>query len=307
MAGNRPARHSGGMLINPLARLPVTNGPTSGAMATPARARTRFPVPVSASAWVRPPKEIHGLLILVTGPAGSSKTALCRRLVAAHPEIERVVTCTTRAPRAGERDGVDYFFLSDAQFDEALANDEFLEWTQADGARYGTKKNTLCPKLARNVDLLINVDVRGARIYRQAFEGDASLRCRLLRIFVTPPDIDTIQNHLLARGENTAEVIAQRLKTSRQEIEQWTQQDYCIVTDTDEEDLARLEGIWRAERCRVIRLRHVATLATAWMRGESTIPFEPMPMANGRTPDLSQFRPITDCPPTPVLERARSA
>jgi guanylate kinase len=307
MAGNRPAGHTGGMLINPLARPPVTNGPASGVTSTPAPARTRFPFPASAAAMVYPPKEIQGLLILVTGPTGSSKTALCRRFAAAHPEIERVVTCTTRAPRAGEQDGVDYFFLSDAQFDEALAKDEFLEWTQVHGARYGTKKNTLCPKLARNVDLVINVDVRGARIYRQAFEGDAGMRCRLLRVFVTPPDIEALQEHLLARGENTTEVIAQRLKTFRQEMEQWTQQDYCIVTGTNEEDLARLEGIWRAERCRVIRLRHVATLASVWMRGESTIPFEAMPMANGRAPDLSQFRPMADSRPTRDRAHAQSA
>jgi guanylate kinase len=240
---------------------------------------------------IHPPKEVHGLLFLITGPAGTGKTALCRRLVAAHPEIERVVTCTTRAPRLGEQHGVDYCFLSDGQFDEALANDEFLEWTQVHGARYGTKKNTLCPKLARHVDLTINVDVRGARVYRQAFEGDASMRSRLVRVFVTPPDVETIHAHLLAREETGAEHIEQRMQTSLQEMEQWTQQDYCIVTGANDEDFARLESIWRAEKCRVPRLRQAATMMTAWMRAESHMPFDPAsPAPAGRAADDCEAR-----------------
>ncbi len=215
--------------------------------------------------------------MLITGPAGAGKTALCRRLAAAHPEIERIVSCTTRAPRPGERDGIDYWFLSDAQFDRARANDEFLEWTEGHGARYGTKKNTLCPKIARNNDVMINVDLRGARVYRQAFEGDAGMRSRLVRVFLTPPDVETIHERLRARGDDATDPGELRVKAMRRELEQWTQQDYCVVIGSAEEDLSRLESIWRAEKCRVARLRHVATLAAAWMRAESTVPFEPPP------------------------------
>ncbi len=225
---------------------------------------------------IHPPKKSHGLIILITGPAGAGKTALCRRLAAAHPEIERIVTCTTRAPRDGEQDGVDYFFLSDAEFDRAVANDELIEWTQVHGARYGARKASLYPKVARNGDVMITVDLRGARIYRTAFEGDPSMRSRLVRVFLTPPDVETIHEQLRARGDNATDPGELRLKAMRHELEQWTQQDYCIVTGSPDEDLARLESIWRAEKCRVARLRHVATLAAAWMRSESTIPFEPL-------------------------------
>ncbi len=222
---------------------------------------------------IHPPKEVHGLLVLISGPVGTGKASLCRRLVATHPEVERVLTCTTRVPRPGEEHGVDYSFLSDVQFDLAVANDEFLEWTQVGGTRFGTKKNALNPKIAGQVDMVINVDVRGARFHRQAIEGNASMRSRLVRVFVMPPDISVIQQYLQARGHDTAEDLAHRLKISLLEMEQWTQHDYCIVTSTPDEDFARLEAIWRAEKCRVARLRQEAIMQVAWMRAESQMPF----------------------------------
>jgi guanylate kinase len=193
--------------------------------------------------------------------------------VSVHPEVERILTCTTRAARPGEQHGVDYCFLSDVLFDQAVANDEFFEWTEAGNARFGTRKDALNPKLACQVDLVITVDVRGARVYRQALEGNAAMRSRLVRVFVIPPDVRTIQERLAARGEDTTEHLAQRLQISLHEMEQWTQHDYCIVTSTPDEDFARLEAIWRAEKCRVARLRQAAVMQAAWMRADSQIPF----------------------------------
>jgi guanylate kinase len=220
-----------------------------------------------------PPKEAHGLLILIAGPTGTGKTTLCRRLVDTHKEVERIVTCTTRAPRADEQHGVDYYFLSDAEFDAALADDEFLEWAQVHTARYGTKRGAIFNKLARHIDLVINVDVQGARAFRQTFESDSTMRGRLVSVFIMPPDIKTIQDRLLGRGQDTPAQIERRMKTALYEVEQWTQQDYCIITGTKDEDYARLEGIWRAEKCRVVRLRQAATMTAAWMRDESDVPF----------------------------------
>jgi guanylate kinase len=214
-----------------------------------------------------PPKEIQGLLLLIAGPTGTGKTTLCRRLVAAHQDVERIVTCTTRAPREDERPGIDYHFLSDAEFDEALVNDEFLESAQVHAFRYGTKKSAVFNKLARNVDLVVNVDVQGARAYRQAFEDRSAIRSRLVTIFIMPPDMETIYDRLLTRGQDTKEQIARRMKTALYEVEQWTQQDYCIVTGSKEEDYARLESIWRAEKCRVSRLRQAVAAA------DSQLPF----------------------------------
>jgi guanylate kinase len=216
---------------------------------------------------ISPPKNVHGLLLLIAGPTGTGKTTLCQRLVATHKEIERVVTCTTRAAREGEEPGVDYYFLNNAEFDEALANDEFLEWAQVHTWRYGTKKSAIFNKLARNVDLVVNVDVQGARAYRQALESHSNMRARLVTVFIMPPDMETIYDRLLTRGQDSREQIERRMKTALYEVEQWVNQDYCIVTGTKEQDYARLESIWRAEKCRVSRLRQA--VATA----DSRLPF----------------------------------
>jgi guanylate kinase len=214
-----------------------------------------------------PPKEAHGLLLLIAGPTGTGKTTLCKRLVATHPEIERVVTCTTRAPREGEKHGVDYFFLSNAEFDAAQANDELLEWAQVHTARYGTRKGLVFNRLARNLDLVVNVDVQGARAYRQAFDTHSTMRGRLVTVFIMPPDMETIYDRLLTRGQDSREQIERRMKTALYEVEQWAKHDYCIVTGTKEDDYARLESIWRAEKCRVTRLRQAMASA------DSRLPF----------------------------------
>lgn len=274
----KKSRHAdaGGMPIVRIVRqtAPTASHPAGYWQQTPPTVPCRAGV---SSHMVQPPKEVHGLLFLITGPPGTNRTNLCRRLVAAHLDIERVVTCTTRPPRLGEQDRVDYFFLSDAQFDEARANDEFFEWTQTHGARFGTRKDALSSKLSYNVDLVINVDVRGARVFRQAFEADANLRSRLVRIFVTLPNAEALQKHMEGHQGELAEHLEQRMKTALQEMEQWTQQDYCIVMGTDDEDFARLESIWRAEKCQVARLRQAAIMMAAWMRAQSQVPFEMPP------------------------------
>jgi guanylate kinase len=201
------------------------------------------------------PKEFRGLLLVISGPAGTGKTTLSERLVGDHPETERIVTCTTRPPRSREKHGVDYFFLSDREFDEALANGEFLEWAPVHTSRYATRKSAVLDQLARNTDLVASIDVQGARAYRRAFEGIPEIRGRLVTVFIMPPDMETIRARLLARGQDSKEQIERRMRTALCEIDQWPDFDYCLVTGSKDEDYARLEGIWRAEKCRVARLR----------------------------------------------------
>ena len=201
------------------------------------------------------PKEPRGLLLIVCGPTGTGKTTVSERLAALHPGIERIVTCTTRSPREREKDGVDYFFLSDPEFNAALARDEFLEWAHVHAWRYGTKKAAVFDRLAHGTDLLVNVDVQGAQAYRKAFSDHPAMHGRLVTVFIMPPDLATIQDRLVARGQDTPEQIERRLKTARDEMERWTEFDYCIVTGSKDQDFERLAGIWTAEKCRVSRLR----------------------------------------------------
>jgi len=203
---------------------------------------------------IPPPKEFSGLLLVICGPTGTGKTTLSDRLVRDHPGTERVVTCTTRRPRDCERPGVDYFFLSDREFDEALAHDEFLEWAPVHAWRYGTRKSVVFDQLARSTDLVVNVDVQGARAYRKALESNPEMRGRLVTVFIMPPDMETIRARLVARGQDSMEQIERRMRTALYEIDQWPDFDYCIVTGSKDEDYSRLEGIWRAEKCRVARL-----------------------------------------------------
>jgi guanylate kinase len=201
-----------------------------------------------------PPKDFRGLLLIVAGPTGTGKTTVSERLVDSHPEIERIVTCTTRPPRSREQPGIDYFFLSNQEFDTALARDEFLEWAQVHAWRYGTRKNAVFDRLAQGTDLVVNVDVRGAQAFRKAFAEHPAMRGRLVTVFIMPPDLNTIRARLVARGQDLPEQIERRLKTALFEIEQWADFDYCIVTGSKDRDYARLEGIWMAEKCRVARL-----------------------------------------------------
>jgi guanylate kinase len=204
-----------------------------------------------------PPKEARGLLMAICGPAGTGKTTLRDRLISNHSGIEPIVTCTTRPPRGCEQNGVAYHFLSEREFDEALERGDFLEWAKVHLWRYGTRKSSVFGRLENHVDLLVNVDVQGARAYRRAFGAEPGMSDRLVTVFVMPPDFETIRRRLQARGEDTPEQIERRLKTAQEEIEQWTEFDYCILTGSRDEDYARLESIWQAEKCRVSRLRGI--------------------------------------------------
>jgi len=192
----------------------------------------------------------HPVFILIAGPAGSGKTTLCERLVAEHPEIERVVTATTRPMRPGEIDGVHYHFLTNERFDTALARGEFLEWACVHGKnRYGTLRRAVFDRLDAGKSLIAAIDVQGVRSVCAVAEKDAALRRALTTIFVAPATIDELRARLAGRGDDPADV-DRRMQTALAELQEADRYQHRIASTTRDADYAALLAIWRAAQNR---------------------------------------------------------
>jgi len=193
------------------------------------------------------------LLILISAPSGGGKTTLCEMLLAARPEMTRAITCTTREPRDGETDGVDYHFFSAAEFLKRLQAGNFLEHATVYGNSYGILKSELLGKLREGKDVLLNVDVQGAATIRERAEEEPELKKALVTVFLTPQSVDILEERLKRRAQDSAAVIQKRLAVARQEVGQWKNFDYLLFSTTKPEDLKRMLEIVEAEKMRVAR------------------------------------------------------
>ena len=196
-----------------------------------------------------------GLLLIISAPSGGGKTTLTQHLLAANPNTVRAVTCTTRAPREGEKDAVDYFFLDPGDFLKRVQAGNFLEHATVYGNSYGTLKSEVLNKLRQGRDVLLNVDVQGAASIRSRAQDDEELRTALVTVFLAPPSMAVLEQRLNNRNQDSAASIQKRLSVARHEIAQWKHFDYLIVSGTIQEDLARLQGIVTAEKLRHTRAR----------------------------------------------------
>jgi guanylate kinase len=193
------------------------------------------------------------LLVLISAPSGGGKTTLCQQLLVARPQMTRAVTCTTRAPRAGESDGVDYHFLDAASFLKRLQAGNFLEHATVYGHSYGTLKSEVLDKLRQGQDVLLNVDVQGAATIRDQAQEEPELKRALVSVFLTPPSMSVLEGRLRKRGTDAEAVIQKRLGVARHEIAQWKHFDYLLLSSTIEEDLRRMLAIVEAEKMRSVR------------------------------------------------------
>ncbi len=195
----------------------------------------------------------NSLLIVISAPSGGGKTSLCKQLLAANPSMTRAVTCTTRAPRKGEQDGLDYYFLDATSFLKRVQAGNFLEHATVFGNSYGILKSEVLSKLRQGRDVLLNVDVQGAATIHNRAEEDPELKQALVRVFLTPPSLAILEERLKRRGTDSPAVIQKRLGVARQEIAQWKNFDYLLISTTIAEDLRRMQAVLEAEKMRVAR------------------------------------------------------
>jgi guanylate kinase len=198
-------------------------------------------------------KGVPPLLVLISAPSGGGKTTLCELLLEARPDMTRAITCTTRLPRKGEVDGVDYHFFTAAEFLKRLQAGNFIEHATVYGNSYGILKSELLGKLREGRDVLLNVDVQGAATIREQAETEPELKRALVTVFLTPPSVGVLEQRLKKRGADADAVIQKRLAVARQEIAQWKNFEYLLISGTKSEDLRRMLAIVESEKMRSAR------------------------------------------------------
>jgi guanylate kinase len=188
----------------------------------------------------------RGTLFVVSSPSGGGKGTLIQRVLDVVPNLSYSVSFTTRAPRPGEVNGREYFFISREVFDEMVAGGEFLEWACVHGNYYGTAKRQVVEETAAGIDIVLEVDVQGAESVRQLLLDSVS-------IFILPPSYEVLKNRLIARGTDTPEELDVRLRNAPKELRQYSAYDYVIINDEVGRAAAQLASIIYAERANRVR------------------------------------------------------
>jgi guanylate kinase len=186
-------------------------------------------------------------VFIISAPSGSGKSTLVSRLLARDPQLRFSVSYTTRKPRGNEKPGESYVYISRKEFEERRERGEFLEQAEVFGNYYGTNRNALDQAEREGKDLILDIDVQGARQLRETLPDAVS-------IFILAPSRDILEQRLRTRSEDTEEVIQRRLREAAEEIRSYTQYDYVVVNHKLEESVATLAAIVKAERVRRVRM-----------------------------------------------------
>jgi guanylate kinase len=200
------------------------------------------------------PSVVHPLLIVLSAPSGAGKTTLCHKWLAQARGLVYSISCTTRKPRPGEVDGTSYHFLAEPDFAARVARGDFLEHATVHGHSYGTLKATVLAALRHGHDIVMAIDVQGASaLRRQALSPDSDplIRNGYTDIFVVPPSFEVLKARLTARGTDSPEVIATRLRNAVGEMERWRVYRYVVINDDLNAAVGRLDAIRQAEHCRL--------------------------------------------------------
>ena len=185
----------------------------------------------------------EGLIFIISAPSGAGKTTLLRRVMEELPGLRFSVSYTTRSPRPNEREGEDYHFISPSIFQKMVERNEFLEWAEVLGNRYGTVRENLSLVKSEGVDLILDIDTQGAKRVVEQIEP-------AILIYVLPPSLESLQERLTKRGFDSPERIRFRLANAKRDMEEARWYHYVILNDRIEETEEKLKAIIMAERCR---------------------------------------------------------
>lgn len=203
----------------------------------------------------------RGLMLILSSPSGAGKTTISRMLLDRDGEIGLSISATTRPKRPGEVDGQHYYFVSQAEFDRMVANDEFYEWALVFGHSYGTPKAHIRSGLKEGRDYLFDIDWQGTQQLYQKDQQD------VVRIFILPPSLNELQARLTGRGTDSAAVIAERMERARAEISHWDGYDYVVINDDVEDCYLKVVEILHAERMKRARQTGLIGFVRELMRG----------------------------------------
>jgi guanylate kinase len=191
----------------------------------------------------------RGIIFILSAPSGAGKTTISRAALKAISGLEASISLTTRKPRDGEIEGLDYHFVSEEEFIRRRESGAFAEWAKVFEACYGTPRAALDGAVAEGRDILLDIDIQGARQIKESYSRDS------VTIFVLPPTFAELEGRLRKRGTETEAAIENRLQRAREEAQAYPEYDYLIVNAELEDSLTRLKAIVEAERLRVHRLR----------------------------------------------------
>ncbi|ACD51033.1 guanylate kinase [Clostridium botulinum] len=191
----------------------------------------------------------RGLLIVISGPSGAGKGTICKELLEKNDNLLLSVSATTRSPRNGEVDGVNYHFLSKENFITRIEKNDFLEHAEVYGNYYGTPKSNVDEMLDSGRDVILEIDIQGAlKVKENTEEG--------VFIFILPPSMEELKQRIINRGSETPESLMKRFKSAYKEINFVSKYNYAVVNDEVDVAVEKLEAIILAEKCRVDRLKH---------------------------------------------------